>query len=186
MRRTTAATAVLMRRTATARRPHDTPRRRAARRLHGTLQRGTVRRPRGTPRRVTERRPRGTPRRATAMLLHGTPQRGTVRRPRGTTRRATGTSRAVMMDWTAAVAWVAWQVGWQSGGRFRRVRSALRPLTRPGVVAPGGWGSSGGRAGGEAPTWPPAKPVWPRPRSGGPARNLSGQRTTDAPSAGAA
>ena len=154
MPRTTAATAVLMRRTATARRPRGTPRRATARRPRDTPQKATVRRPHGTLRRATAKRPRGTPRRATARLLHGTLQKATVRRPRGTPRRATGMLRAVMTGWTAAVAWVAWRVGWLWGGRFRRGRSALRPLTRPGVVAPEGSGSSGEIAGGEAPTWP--------------------------------
>eukprot|EP00964_Phaeocystis_antarctica_P109822 scaffold74235_cov54-Phaeocystis_antarctica.AAC.2 len=153
MPRTTAATAVLMRRTATARRPRGTPRRATARRPRDTPQKVTVRRPHGTLRRATAKRPRGTPR-ATARLLHGTLQKATVRRPRGTPRRATGMLRAVMTGWTAAVAWVAWRVGWLWGGRFRRGRSALRPLTRPGVVAPEGSGSSGEIAGGEAPTWP--------------------------------
>ena len=46
-----------------------------------------------------------------------------------------------MTDWWVAVAWVAWRMGWPQAGRFPH-----RPLTRPGVVAPDGWRSSGGAA----------------------------------------
>ena len=126
-------------------RPHDTPRRARATVLHDTPQKARARQPRGTPWGVTARRPDGTPPRGMARRLHGTPRRATARRARGMTRRATG--RVVMTDWWAAVAWVAWRARWPQVGRFPH-----RPLTRPDVVAPDGWRSSGGRAGGEAPT----------------------------------